>query len=564
MAQRITFPSVIADSLVLDVANQDAGWARQEANVLRSTDGGAGFGSVRARPGLAAATPAFYWENGSAQKTGIFGGIGGGGSALEILVQGINTGQFSANCFRVIGGGTVALIELLNSTASRGTISIAGSPASGRGAVAFTDGVSAGLAQRAAIMSDVLGVMILAEDNAQGDGAAFEFLDMTAPPGVPAANRGRVYLEDDGAGDSQLAVRFASGVRQIIRAEGGNLVITEDHVGDDTLTEVESRSHHTNAGAAVAVTLTLPPAPRAGVRLTFTRVANQELRIDPGAADAFLWPRGQTTDGNYLALGRDGVTTGTPHLAIKSNADGNWEVVSIEGHVFEQGNGENLAFSSAEQLLRIPNLGRVDPATASSLSGTGLLGNVTTVQFTSSLVLTVNGVMFQQNTNSPSGNVAGWDTTIDIVDHGAPVEMVWMGHLVQTANTRFFAGLSDQTFQTMVGADDPAGNYYGFQKRATDTNWFFVHKDGATLVRVDTGLAADTVMKVFLVDVRSATLVNLRLLDLNFDPLAITAVTSGLPASGVDLEPCYGIENTAVGSISIRTHHAAMIVRASS
>ncbi len=57
----------------------------------------------------------------------------------------------------------------------------------------------------------------------------------------------------------------------------------EDHVGNDTLTNAESGSVHTNFGAAGTITLTLPD-PVTDCWFTFCVQAAQALRIDPGAA----------------------------------------------------------------------------------------------------------------------------------------------------------------------------------------------------------------------------------------------------------------------------------------
>lgn len=38
-------------------------------------------------------------------------------------------------------------------------------------------------------------------------------------PGAPAANRGRLYVRDNGSGKSQLVVRFATGAVQVLATE---------------------------------------------------------------------------------------------------------------------------------------------------------------------------------------------------------------------------------------------------------------------------------------------------------------------------------------------------------
>lgn len=49
-------------------------------------------------------------------------------------------------------------------------------------------------------------------------GGAVQFSEI-ADPAAPAANEARLYVKDNGAGKTQLAVRFATGVVQVIATE---------------------------------------------------------------------------------------------------------------------------------------------------------------------------------------------------------------------------------------------------------------------------------------------------------------------------------------------------------
>jgi hypothetical protein len=64
---------------------------------------------------------------------------------------------------------------------------------------------------------------------------------------------------------------------------------TEAHTANDTLLAAESGSTHTNAGAAGAITLTLPAA-TVGLRFRFVVRAVQELRIDPSGTETISLP----------------------------------------------------------------------------------------------------------------------------------------------------------------------------------------------------------------------------------------------------------------------------------
>lgn len=65
--------------------------------------------------------------------------------------------------------------------------------------------------------------------------------------------------------------------------------------------------------------------------------------------------------------------------------------------------------------------------------------------------------------------------------------------LQETANERYWFGLTDQTATTMAGADDPAGNYAAFRySSALDTNWRCVTKDNTTQGTSDSAIAVGT------------------------------------------------------------------------
>lgn len=88
--------------------------------------------------------------------------------------------------------------------------------------------------------------------------------------------------------DTGLA-RDAAGVLRVTDGSTGigallTTKVVEAHTGDDTLTDVESFSIHTNEGAAGLVTLTLPTAV-AGLTFTFYIQAAQTLTITAASGD---------------------------------------------------------------------------------------------------------------------------------------------------------------------------------------------------------------------------------------------------------------------------------------
>lgn len=98
----------------------------------------------------------------------------------------------------------------------------------------------------------------------------------------------------------------------------------EDHTADDTLTEYETDSIHSNSGATGTITLTLPTITISGVKFTFAVQAAQELRIDPAAATIFD-DSGQTAD-KYKTANAIGEC-----MVIISNSSGDWYVIAKSG-----------------------------------------------------------------------------------------------------------------------------------------------------------------------------------------------------------------------------------------
>lgn len=98
----------------------------------------------------------------------------------------------------------------------------------------------------------------------------------------------------------------------------------EDHSADDTLTEYESPSIHSNLGATSAITLTLPTVTRAGIKFTFAVQAAAELRIDPAAAT--IRDDVNQTVSKYTTANAIGEA-----LQLISNSSGDWIVIAKYG-----------------------------------------------------------------------------------------------------------------------------------------------------------------------------------------------------------------------------------------
>jgi len=103
----------------------------------------------------------------------------------------------------------------------------------------------------------------------------------------------------------------------------------EAHTADDTLTEYETNSIHTNLAATDTITLTLPTVTKAGVKFTFAVQAAKELRIDPNAA-TIRDDSGQTA-GKYKTANAIGEA-----LQIISDSNGDWIVIGKTGTFTEE------------------------------------------------------------------------------------------------------------------------------------------------------------------------------------------------------------------------------------
>ena len=105
---------------------------------------------------------------------------------------------------------------------------------------------------------------------------------------------------------------------------GGIKRAIEAHTSSDTLTAAESGGVHTNLGATGAVTLTLPASAPGGTEFGFAVQAEQELRIEPGAA-AIRDSSGQAA-GKYKSA--DGIGE---CITMVADANGDWVTVSKNG-----------------------------------------------------------------------------------------------------------------------------------------------------------------------------------------------------------------------------------------
>ena len=126
-------------------------------------------------------------------------------------------------------------------------------------------------------------------------------------------------ITDCRAGHNMVLPYVSCGIKKTIEA----------HTVDDTLTEAESGSIHTNLGATATVTLTLPASAPVGTVFYFAVQAAHELRIDPGSA-TIRDDSGQTA-GKYKSADAIGET-----LCLVADESGDWVTIAKNGSWTEE------------------------------------------------------------------------------------------------------------------------------------------------------------------------------------------------------------------------------------
>ncbi len=110
---------------------------------------------------------------------------------------------------------------------------------------------------------------------------------------------------------------------------GGIKKDIEAHTSDDSLSEAESGSVHTNFGASGVITLTLPESAAAGTLFVFAVQSANELRIEPGSA-AIRDTSGQTA-GKYKSADAIGES-----ITLAADSNGDWVTIAKNGDWTEE------------------------------------------------------------------------------------------------------------------------------------------------------------------------------------------------------------------------------------
>lgn len=99
------------------------------------------------------------------------------------------------------------------------------------------------------------------------------------------------------------------------------------HAAGFTLTAAQSGTVHTNLGASGAIVATLPQSPPKGTMYQFVCMADQELRLEPGAAGGVYVKGAKQADDKYVS-----VTDIGDFVHLIADGNGDWvAVASISG-----------------------------------------------------------------------------------------------------------------------------------------------------------------------------------------------------------------------------------------
>jgi len=150
--------------------------------------------------------------------------------------------------------------------------------------------------------------------------------EYSAFPDMTSSGHVRLAVVTTSGGDitSIVDARDYHSISMPASGGGGGGSIIEAHTSDDTLTESESGSIHTNLGATATITLTLPASAAAGTTFTFAVQAAQQLRVDPVTA-TIRDNSGQTPDKYKWA---DAVGES---LTLVADANGDWVTIDKNG-----------------------------------------------------------------------------------------------------------------------------------------------------------------------------------------------------------------------------------------
>jgi hypothetical protein len=210
----------------------------------------------------------------------------------------------------------------------------------------------------------------------------------------------------------------------------------------------------------------------------------------------------------------------------------------------------------------IGQVGRIDvpPASAAwNTGGTGLLGALVQHNAAPTIGSGSAGRYLRATTPASIGSERGFYTNGTCSSKECRPWFQLAAKVGQTANTRLFIGLSDQSLSTMISADSPAaGSFVGLAYSSTRSpNWFFIFRGTAGFTSRDTlvAVAANTLVYARILNPQSSSWV-IQLFDAALSQLYGTFVVAGFgPATATQISYMSGIEALANSAVTLDHHN---------
>lgn len=203
----------------------------------------------------------------------------------------------------------------------------------------------------------------------------------------------------------------------------------------------------------------------------------------------------------------------------------------------------------------------VDSGATPFLSDAGLLRGYTTTG-TIAQASAAAGLSINLLSGATSGNDAGIEQNNLVLRRDMQYWLMTKYRLPDVTSVRMFIGMTDQTLATMVGADNPAGNYVGmsFSTPRGDTTWKWIRKNGTTQTVTNTSLAVDALVhflrfRIFTVP----SIIVSQLFDSAYVAQHTTGMATSLPAGTVALRFVAGVETQTAAGRSLDYFYSYLI-----
>lgn len=186
-----------------------------------------------------------------------------------------------------------------------------------------------------------------------------------------------------------------------------------------------------------------------------------------------------------------------------------------------------------------------------AFNGDGTLSAPTVEGTVNTSVMDTNLLFFETDTGSTINTDAGIRWPIHLELSGQV--LVYAFRVSAVTSLRAFIGWTDQTFSTMLGSDNPAGNYIGLQFSTArgDANWQYVQKDGITQTLTNSGVAASNDIRIFKLQYIPGAIIG-TLYNVSWVVQGTAQTIGGTISAGTSFRPMAVIRNLAASSRTLR------------